>query len=104
MSTINNEPLAAAEQLTEVQEKSFFEKLTEDGWAICIGAVLITAVLLFAFVNNGFKFSVPTYQWENSADLFGKVYSGKNLLLISGIGLLFAAISSIAIYLSGANA
>ena len=104
MSAIHNEPLAAAEQLTKVQEKSFFEKLTEDGWAICLGTIVIATVLLFALVNSGYKFSVPTYQWENSTDLFEKVYSGKNLLLISGIGLLFATISSIAIYLSGGNA
>ena len=82
MSTINNDkPLATAEQLTEVQDKSFFEKLTEDGWAICLGTIVIATVLLFAFVNSGFKFSVPTYQWENGTDLFEKVYSVRSITL-----------------------
>jgi uncharacterized integral membrane protein (TIGR00698 family) len=60
--------------------------------------------LLFAFLNSGFKFSVPAFQWATSADLFDKVYSGKNLLLIAGIGILYAFISSFAVYLSGGNA
>ena len=105
MSTANNQHAIAESEPVKVVQKDFFlSKLTEDGWAICIGGLLITGVLLFAFLNSGFKFSVPTYQWETSADLFDKVYSGQNLLLIAGIGLLFAFVSSFAIYLSGGNA
>ncbi len=87
-----------------VVRTTFFSRLTEDWWAVIIGGIIITAILLVAFASPGFKFSLPVYQWANSTDLFNKVLAIHNLLLIAGIGLIFLIISSISIYLSGNNA
>lgn len=77
--------------------------LSEDIWAVLIGSFLIVVVLLAALSSPGFKFSVPIYKWTASGELFSKVFSANNLLLIAGIGLVFAVLSSIAIRLSGGS-
>lgn len=84
--------------------KSFYAKITEDGWALWIAGSLIAVVLLLAFSTTGFKFTSPVYQWSDPDDLVAKVLTGKNILLISAIGLVFALLSSLAISLSTGNA
>ena len=36
-------------------KKTFFTQLTEDWWAVIIGGILITAILLFAVASPGFQ-------------------------------------------------
>lgn len=94
-SEANNDPATGS---------TFFGKLSEDWWAVWIGGLLITAVLLFAVVSPDFKFTTPVYQWTNQQELFNKVFALNNLLLITGIGLVFMVVSSISISLSGGRA
>lgn len=99
-------PAAAlkAETLTPFPEKrSFFQSLTEDWWAVLIGGAIILAALGIISAVAGFKFSVPVYQWATADDLLGKVLTASNLVLIAGIGILFAVLSSVAIALSGGS-
>jgi uncharacterized integral membrane protein (TIGR00698 family) len=77
--------------------------LSEDVWAVIIGSILITAVLAVAFIQPGFKFTTPVYQWANADDLLTKVLSANNLLLIAGTGLAFVLLSAIAIRFSGGS-
>src|SRR5262245_56595511 len=85
-------------------KKSFFSKISEDGWALWIGGMLIAAVLAIAFINVDFKFGSPVYQWSDINDLSSKVFSGKNLSVILYIGLVFAFLSTVAVWLSGQSA
>jgi len=85
-----------------VPKKSFYSRITEDGWALCIGGLLIAIVLVIAFLTD-FKFTSPAYQWSNANDLVTKVLTVKNVSLIAAIGFVFALLSSIAVRLSGAN-
>lgn len=84
--------------------KTFFSSLTEDWWAVIIGGIIVAAILGFALVSPGFKFTTPVYQWADTNDLTGKVLALNNLLLIAGIGLVFLVISAISISLSGGSA
>lgn len=83
---------------------AFFTRLTEDWWAVIIGGIIITAILIFALYSPGFTFTTPVYQWADSKDLFNKVLAMNNLLLIAAIGVIFLLISSISISLSGGKA
>jgi len=85
-----------------IPKKSFYSRITEDGWALCIGGLLIAIVLVIAFLTD-FKFTSPAYQWSNANDLVTKVLTVKNVSLIAAIGFVFALLSSIAVRLSGAN-
>jgi len=85
-------------ELTAVRQP-IFASLTEDWWAVILGAVIIFSVL--AFNNNGIAIKLPVYQWSTGADLFGKVLALKNLLLILEVGLVFLALASFSIALSG---
>lgn len=87
----------------KIKKKKILSNLSEDIWAVIIGSLLIAAVLVWALVLPGFKFSAPTYQWANTDDLVINVFSGNNLLLITAIGLIFALFSAIAIRLSGGS-
>lgn len=89
---------AAEQELTAVRQP-FFASLTEDWWAVILGGAIIFAVLLFS--NNGITLKLPVYQWSTGADLFGKVLAPQNLLLILEIGLIFLALASFSIALSG---
>ena len=89
---------AAERDLTAVRQP-IFASLTEDWWAVILGAVIIFSVL--AFNNNGIAIKLPVYQWSTGADLFGKVLAPKNLLLILEVGLVFLALASFSIALSG---
>jgi len=105
-TTVIGESPAAFEKNENDTEtkKTFFSRLTEDWWAVIIGGIIVSAILLFAVASPAFKFSLPVYQWANSKDLFDKVLAIHNLLLIGGIGLIFLIISSVSISLSGNSA
>jgi len=83
-------------------KKTFFSAISEDGWALWIGGLLI-AVVLAIVLPGDFKFTTPLYQWSDTDELFAKVLTGKNLLLIAGIGFIFSILSLIAVRLSGGN-
>jgi len=95
-SFIENEPGSPA-------KKTFYSAISEDGWALWIGGFLIMVVLLATLIFYNVKFPVPAYQWTEPGDLFLKVLSGKNLLVIFSIGLVFTGLSLMAIWLSGGN-
>ncbi len=81
-----------------------FATLTEDWWAVLIGSVVIGGVLLAAaFFLNGEKFPGPVYAWTTADDLAGKVFAPANLALLAGIGLVFLALSGLAIQAAGGN-
>src|SRR5262245_5461405 len=83
--------------------KSLYSKISEDGWALWIGGLLIAVVLSIAFLFTDFNFSSPAYQWTDTKELVSKILSGKNLSVIGYIGFVFAILSAIAIWLSGGN-
>ncbi|MDB5248510.1 MAG: putative sulfate exporter family transporter [Segetibacter sp.] len=93
-------PLHAELNDRVVKRKSIVD-FSEDIWAVVIGGIIIIAVLGISLFSPGLKFSVPVYSWASSADLFQKVLTLNNLLLVAVIGAIFLAISSIAITLSG---
>jgi uncharacterized integral membrane protein (TIGR00698 family) len=82
-------------------KKTFLQSLTEDWWAVILGAIIIAAVLYLT--RNGTVISLPAFKWANGEDLLGKILSSSNLLLIVEIGAVFLALASIAIGLSGQN-
>jgi len=79
---------------------SFISGLSEDIWAVSIGALLIT-VVLFAVLLLGTKFTIPVYQWTGTNALLLKVLTGNNLLLLAVIGIAFLFLSSLAVAASG---
>ncbi|MBE7170808.1 MAG: putative sulfate exporter family transporter [Williamsia sp.] len=83
--------------------RSFWASLTEDWWAVILGAFIIAAVLLFATAAPSLHFPVPTYLWTSLDDLTGKVLTANNLLLLVVIGAVFLLLASTAVYLSGAS-
>ncbi|MES2649679.1 MAG: putative sulfate exporter family transporter [Bacteroidota bacterium] len=87
----------------QVIRRSLFADWTEDIWAVAIGGSIIFAVLLIAFLLPGFVFVAPVFKWTNLADLTGKVLSLENLGLVGVIGLIYAAISAVAIGVSGGS-
>ena len=86
------------------QPKSFFATFSEDIWAVVIASAVIIGVLVWALSSPaGFKFIVPVYQWADTNDLFNKVLTINNLLLLGTIGIAYIALSSIAVWLSGGD-
>lgn len=81
--------------------KTFFNSLTEDWWAVILGSIIIAAILIFT--GNGLTVHLPNYKWNGTGELFSKVLSGGNLLLIAETGLIFLALAAVAIILSGGN-
>jgi uncharacterized membrane protein YadS len=90
-------------KLIESSRKTFLSHLSEDIWAVLISGLLIVIVVVSALILPDFKFATPSYQWANTNDLFEKVLSSSNLLLLAFFGLVFAFLSSIAILFSGGN-
>jgi uncharacterized integral membrane protein (TIGR00698 family) len=90
--------------VTGATKKTFLFQLQEDGWAVLIAWVLVVGILAMAFFSEGFKFTTPVYQWASGNDLLTKVLALNNVLLLVGIGLVFAFLSSLAIWISGGNA
>ncbi|SDG73667.1 conserved hypothetical integral membrane protein [Pedobacter terrae] len=84
-----------------VDKKTFLQLLTEDWWAVILGSIIIATVLYLT--SNGIVISLPTFKWANSEDLLAKILSAANLLLIAEMGLIFLALASVAIGLSGGN-
>jgi len=82
-------------------KKTFLQLLTEDWWAVILGTIIIATVLYLS--SNGTVISLPTFKWASSEDLLAKILSAANLLLIAEIGLIFLALASVAIGLSGGN-
>jgi uncharacterized integral membrane protein (TIGR00698 family) len=93
--------LEEAEAETQPIKKGFFNSLTEDWWALILGSLIILGIV--AYTLNGSTLSLPLYKWSGSDELFGKILSGGNLLLILETGIAFLALASIAIVLSGGN-
>src|SRR4030095_10897693 len=86
------------------ERRFFYSRISEDGWALWIGGLLIAVPLSVAFLSTDFKFVFPVYQWTDTNELVTKILTGKNLSVIGYIGFVFALLSSIAIWLSGGNA
>lgn len=107
MSPANTNLVAVSPDREALQQpstkRSFFSSLTEDWWAVLIGGTIIVGALIIVLAVPGFKFRVPVYQWATAGDLADKVLTASNLMLIAGIGILFAVLSSVAIALSGGS-
>lgn len=111
MSTSNNQPAINVNLddlgASDIQDKNgktgFLAGLHEDVWAVIISSILIVAIVAVALASPNFTFTLPAFKWANSADLSSKVLSVNNLALIAGIGVVFAALSSIAIAFSGGS-
>lgn len=96
----HEEPAASADlqqDKNSTPSNSFFGKLTEDWWAVGIGGILIVLVLLSTIIFTEIKLTAPVYQWANTNDLFFKVLSVNNMLLIAAVGLVFVSLSSFAV-------
>lgn len=103
MANESNDTYVQASAVPEQEDKSLsgWAAVSEDIWAVLIASVIIAGVLVLAFATPGWKISAPQYKWSDRAGLFSTVFSGQNLLLIVGAGLLFAVLSSVAVRLSG---
>jgi uncharacterized integral membrane protein (TIGR00698 family) len=93
--------LEEAEAETAPVKSPVFKSLTEDWWAVILGGIIIAVILIFS--GSGIAVKLPVYKWSGSEELFGKILSGSNLLLILENGLVFLGLAGIAIGLSGGN-
>ncbi|WP_316798347.1 YeiH family protein [Pedobacter frigidisoli] len=82
-------------------KKTFFQSITEDWWAVILGFIIIGVVLYLT--QNGTTISLPAYKWRSQTDLFEKILSQANLLLILETGVIFLVLAGFAIFLSGGN-
>ncbi|WP_231625597.1 YeiH family protein [Pedobacter sp. R20-19] len=105
MMSVENTATENSAALTDAgitpDKKTFLQFLTEDWWAVILGSIIIATVLFLT--NNGTTIALPVYKWNGSEDLFNKILSPGNLLLILETGVIFLALASIAIALSGGN-
>ncbi|MBN9384738.1 MAG: putative sulfate exporter family transporter [Chitinophagaceae bacterium] len=80
---------------------TFKSLLSEDWVAFIIGGAIILAILLIAGLNPGLKFQAPVYQWATAKDLFAKVLSPANILLLALIGVIFFLLALAAVFFLG---
>jgi uncharacterized integral membrane protein (TIGR00698 family) len=80
---------------------TFRSLLSEDWVAFVIGAAVIVSILVMAGLNPDFKFQTPVYQWASANDLFSKVLTVHNLLLLAVIGIIFFVLAIAAVFLLG---
>jgi uncharacterized integral membrane protein (TIGR00698 family) len=79
----------------------YFLRFSEDIGAVGIAAVILAGVLLVALLSPGIKFPTPAYQWQNSSELFQKVFSAKNVGVVAVAGTVLLFLSSATVLLSG---
>lgn len=103
MSTQQIVPPSVAAEEAEVftPKRKFWDLLTEDWWAFILGGLIIAGTLILTSQNIAIH--LPAYKWSNAGELTGKILSGPNLLLIAETGLVFWALATLAIGLSGGN-
>ncbi|MCZ4224925.1 YeiH family protein [Pedobacter rhodius] len=104
MSTENtalNNSAALTDSGIVSDKKTFFRSITEDWWALILGFIIIGVVLYLT--RNGTNISLPAYKWTSQTDLFEKILSPANLLLILETGIVFLVLAGFAIFLSGGN-
>ena len=103
--SVENTATANSATLTDAgitpDKKTFLQSLTEDWWAVILGSVIIASVLFLT--NSGTTIALPAYKWSGREELLNKILSPGNLLLILETGVIFLALASIAIALSGGN-
>ncbi len=95
-----------AEQITISDPEVPPEKksgLSEDIWAVIIGAFIIVGVLSLAGIGPDLKLKAPVYTWTNTNELFNKVLSSDNIKLLGVIWLIYSVLSVIALTLSGSS-
>ncbi|MET0463446.1 MAG: putative sulfate exporter family transporter [Chitinophagaceae bacterium] len=78
--------------------KSFFQRISEDVWAVVISGILIATALIIAFTLPSFRFPSAAYQWASREELVGKVLTFSNLLFPLLAGVVFAALSAVAVF------
>ncbi|HWK07520.1 MAG TPA: putative sulfate exporter family transporter [Puia sp.] len=93
--------VTADEPISSPLPKPMAKSLTEDWWAVILGGVIIFAVLLLN--SSGVSFHLPVYQWSGAEELFRKVLAADNLLRILETGVVFLALASFSIALSGGS-
>ncbi|RDC55991.1 putative sulfate exporter family transporter [Pedobacter chinensis] len=82
-------------------KKTFLQSLTEDWWAVILGAVIIAAVLYLT--GSGSAITMPSYKWASGDELTDKILSPQNLVLIIETGAVFLVLASLAVGLSGGH-
>ncbi|WP_316758553.1 YeiH family protein [Pedobacter aquatilis] len=100
-NTANENSAALTDSGITPDNKTFFQSITEDWWAVILGSFIIAVVLYLS--GNGTHITLPLYKWSSSADLFEKIISPSNLLLILETGVVYLALAGIAIAISGGN-
>src|SRR5258706_14832709 len=80
---------------------TFKSLLSEDWVAFIIGGAIILAILLIAGFTPDLKFHTPVYQWATAKDLFTKVLSPSNLLILAVIGVIFFLLAIAAVFFLG---
>lgn len=78
------------------KRSSVLSGASEDIWAVMIGGLVIIIILAAVYLQKDFAFTSPVYLWADENDLVSKVFTGKNILLLSGIWFAFLVLSSIA--------
>jgi hypothetical protein len=68
-------------------KKSFYSEISEDGWALWIGGLLITIVLLIAMLSADFKFTSPDFNGQMPIVCLQKYYQVKTFYSLQLLGL-----------------